>query len=73
MTPPRRVLVEPRTAARPAAAAVGHAWRELRHHPARYGATLLAVLVSVTFLAGSQIMLATESNALAHRAVLYAS
>lgn len=66
-------MVEPRTAARPAAAAVGHAWRELRHHPGRYGAILLAVLVSVTFLAGSQIMLATESNALAHRAVLYAS
>ncbi|QIK72305.1 ABC transporter permease [Propioniciclava coleopterorum] len=54
-------------------AALAHAARELRQHPARYAAMLLAVVVSVTFLAASQVVLATESHALAARSVLYAS
>ena len=51
-------------------AALTHAARELRQHPARYAAMLLAVVVSVTFLAASQIVLATESHALAARSAI---
>lgn len=53
--------------------AVVQALREVRHHPARYTAMLLAVVVAVTFLAASQISLATESQATATRSALYAS
>ena len=52
---------------------MAHALREVRHHPARYAAMLIAVVVSVTFLAASQIALATESNAAATRSALFAS
>jgi len=39
------------------------ALRELKFHPARYVATLVAIAISVGFLAASSIITATESNA----------
>ena len=39
------------------------ALRELKFHPARYVATLVAIAISVGFLAASSILTATESNA----------
>ena len=36
--------------------------RELRFHPSRFIATVLAVAISVAFMAGSSILVATESN-----------
>ncbi|MDO5533157.1 MAG: ABC transporter permease [Propionibacteriaceae bacterium] len=50
-----------------------HAWAEIRHQPGRFVAMLAAIVVSVAFLAASQVLLATESNALAQRTVLHAS
>ena len=40
------------------------ALRELRHHPGRYLATLIAIMISVGFLAASSVVTATESQAL---------
>ena len=39
------------------------ALRELKFHPARYVATLVAIAISVGFLAASSILTSTESNA----------
>ena len=39
------------------------ALRELKFHPARYVATLVAIAISVGFLAAASILTATESNA----------
>lgn len=40
------------------------AWRELRHHPGRYLATLLAIAISVGFMAAVSVVMATESKAM---------
>ncbi|MDR2973528.1 MAG: ABC transporter permease, partial [Propionibacteriaceae bacterium] len=40
------------------------ALRELKYHPARYVATLLAVAISVGFMAAASILTATESHAM---------
>lgn len=48
-------------------------FRELRLHPSRYAAIVLAVLISVGLLTGSQVFAATEASAIAKRALLYAS
>jgi len=40
------------------------AWRELKFHPARYVATLVAIAISVGFMAAASIMTATESGAI---------
>lgn len=40
------------------------ALRELRHHPGRYAATVLAIAISVGFMAAVSVVLATESHAL---------
>lgn len=53
--------------------AVARWWADVRLHPGRYGAMLVAIVVSVAFLAASQVLLSTEANAVAHRSVLYAS
>lgn len=39
------------------------AWRELRHHPGRYLATVLAIAISVGFMAAVSVVMATESHA----------
>ena len=36
--------------------------RELRFHPSRFVATVIAIAISVAFMAGSSILVATESN-----------
>jgi putative ABC transport system permease protein len=36
---------------------------EVRHHPGRFVSTLLAIAISVAFLAGSAVLVATESQA----------
>ena len=52
---------------------VAAAWQEIRLHPARNAATMLAIVLSVAFLAATQVFAATESNAIAARQMLYAS
>ena len=52
---------------------LAHALAEVRYQPGRFLAMLTAIVVSVAFLGASQVLLATESNALAQRTVLYAS
>jgi putative ABC transport system permease protein len=39
------------------------ALRELRHHPARYVATLVAIIISVGFMAAASVVTATEQRA----------
>jgi putative ABC transport system permease protein len=39
------------------------ALRELRHHPARYIATLVAIMISVGFMAAASVVTATEQRA----------
>ena len=36
--------------------------RELRFHPSRFVATVIAIAISVAFMAGSSILVATETN-----------
>lgn len=36
--------------------------RELRYHPSRFIATMIAIAISVAFMAGSSILVATENN-----------
>lgn len=52
-------------------------WRravaELRAHPARFGATALAITLAVAFLVGTQVFLGTERAAVAAREALFAS
>ncbi|MDR2929918.1 MAG: ABC transporter permease [Propionibacteriaceae bacterium] len=43
------------------------ALRELKHHPGRYIATLVAIAISVAFLAAASIVTETESNAMNHQ------
>lgn len=38
------------------------ALRELRYHPSRFLATLVAIAISVAFMAGSSVIVATEQN-----------
>lgn len=40
------------------------ALRELRYHPSRFVATLVAIAISVAFMAGSSVIVATEQNGL---------
>ncbi|MGL4831702.1 MAG: ABC transporter permease [Propionibacteriaceae bacterium] len=47
------------------------AWTELRLHPGRFMAVLLAVAISIAFLTVSQVFVQTEADALAKREVLY--
>lgn len=44
------------------------ALRELRHHPGRYLAILIAIAISVGFLAAASVVTATESQAMAKQA-----
>jgi len=44
------------------------ALRELRHHPGRYLAILIAIAISVGFLAAASVITATESQAMAKQA-----
>lgn len=46
-------------------------WQEIRRQPGRFLATLGAIVVSVTFLAATQVFSATETSAVAKRSVLY--
>ncbi|MCA0293956.1 MAG: ABC transporter permease [Actinobacteria bacterium] len=39
------------------------AWSEVRHHPSRFISTIVAVAISVAFLAGSAVFVATEGRA----------
>ena len=39
------------------------AWSEVRHHPGRFVSTILAIAISVAFLAGSAVLVATEGQA----------
>ncbi len=39
------------------------AWSEVRYHPSRFVSTILAVAISVAFLAGSAVFVATEGRA----------
>ncbi len=41
-----------------------HALLEVRYHPARFIATLIAIAISTAFMAGSSIVIATENNSL---------
>ena len=47
--------------------------RDMRLHPSRFVAILLAVTLSLALLAGTQVFAATESAAIAKRSLLYAS
>ena len=40
-----------------------HAWSEVRHHPSRFVSTILAIAISVAFLSGSAVLVATEGQA----------
>ena len=40
------------------------ALRELRYHPSRFVATLVAIAISVAFMAGASVIVATEQNGL---------
>ena len=48
-------------------------WHEVRLHPGRFVAVLAAVLISVAFMAATQVFATTEASAVAKRRVLYAS
>lgn len=52
-------------------------WRDLlgdvHAHPSRFVAIVLAVMVSMALLAGTQVFAVTEASAIAKRALLYAS
>ncbi|HSK34359.1 MAG TPA: ABC transporter permease, partial [Propionicimonas sp.] len=39
------------------------AWSEVRHHPGRFVSTILAIAISVAFLTGSAVLVATEGQA----------
>lgn len=39
------------------------AWSEVRRHPGRFISTMLAIAISVAFLAGSSVLVATEAQA----------
>jgi len=39
------------------------AWSEVRHHPGRFLSTIIAIAISVAFLAGSAVLVATEGQA----------
>jgi putative ABC transport system permease protein len=39
------------------------AWSEVRHHPGRFVSTIIAIAISVAFLAGSAVLVATEGHA----------
>lgn len=39
------------------------AWSEVRHHPGRFLSTILAIAISVAFLSGSAVLVATEGQA----------
>ncbi|WP_342372321.1 FtsX-like permease family protein [Propioniciclava soli] len=52
---------------------LAQAWQEVRLHPARFAATLTAIVLSVAFLAATQVFAATESNAITEREMLFAS
>ncbi len=39
------------------------AWSEVRHHPGRFVSTILAIAISVAFLSGSAVLVATEGQA----------
>lgn len=41
-----------------------NAWKEVRYHPGRIIATLIAIAISVAFIAASSIFLATQQNSL---------
>ncbi|MGA4506644.1 ABC transporter permease [Propionibacteriaceae bacterium G1746] len=42
-----------------------NAWKEVRYHPGRVVATLIAIAISVAFIAGAAVFLATEQSAIA--------
>ncbi|MCW5954761.1 MAG: ABC transporter permease, partial [Propionibacteriaceae bacterium] len=46
------------------------ALRELRYHPSRFVATLVAIAISVAFMAGSSVIVATEQNGLERQQAL---
>lgn len=46
------------------------ALRELRYHPSRFLATLMAIAISVAFMAGSSVIVATEQNGLERQQAL---
>lgn len=46
------------------------ALRELRYHPSRFVATLVAIAISVAFMAGSSVIVATEQNGLERQQTL---
>ncbi len=39
------------------------AWSEVRHHPGRFFSTIVAIAISVAFLSGSAVLVATEGQA----------
>jgi putative ABC transport system permease protein len=41
-----------------------HAWSEVRFHPGRFVSTILAIAISVAFLGGSSVFVATEGRAM---------
>lgn len=43
---------------------LAEAWREVRHHPGRIVATLIAIAISVAFIAGAAVFLGTEQGAI---------
>lgn len=43
---------------------LAEAWREVRHHPGRVVATLIAIAISVAFIAGAAVFLGTEQGAI---------
>lgn len=52
---------------------IRQAFRELRLHPGRFAAVLTAIILSVTFLTVTQVFMATESDAMGKKQVLYSS
>ena len=42
---------------------LAQAWSEVRRHPGRFISTMLAIAISVAFLAGSSVLVATEAQA----------
>lgn len=43
---------------------LAEAWREVRYHPGRIVATLIAIAISVAFIAGAAVFLGTEQGAI---------
>ncbi|MGA4669996.1 ABC transporter permease [Propionibacteriaceae bacterium Y1923] len=43
---------------------LAEAWREVRYHPGRVVATLIAIAISVAFIAGGAVFLGTEQSAI---------